>query len=96
MEAESYLKFLGTLLLLVGLIALAAVVIRRFGLFPGATPLKPRHLRRLRIEEALTIDTRRRLMLLRHDDQEHLVLMGPSSDLLISSKTASPQQEIMP
>jgi flagellar protein FliO/FliZ len=95
--AESYFKFLAATLIVLGLIALATFAIRRFGLIPGVAPLKPKHLRRLRVEEALTIDPRRRLMLLRHDDQEHLILLGPGNDLLISSRNAAEaRQETTP
>lgn len=94
MALESYFKFLAATLIVLGLIALATFLIRRLGLIPGAAPIKPRHLRRLRVEEALTLDPRRRLILLRHDDQEHLLLLGPGADLLISSRmTAEPRQE---
>ena len=89
MEVESYFKFMAATLIVLGLIALATFAIRRFGLIPGAAPIKPKNLRRLRVEEALTLDPRRRLLLLRHDDQEHLLLLGPGSDLLISSRNAA-------
>ena len=97
MELQPYFKFLAATLIVLGLIALATFVIRRFGLLPGVVPIKPRHLRRLRIEEALPLDPRRRLLLLRHDDQEHLLLLGSGSDLLISTRPATEaRQETTP
>ncbi len=69
---------------MVGLIGLLAILLRRFGT-GGAQFLVKRKGRdkRLGIVETLPIDARRRLVLLRRDDKEHLVLCGATSDLLI-------------
>jgi flagellar protein FliO/FliZ len=55
---------------------------------------------RLAITESLRIDEKRRLVLVRRDDSEHLVLLGASSDLLLEtipgrhrSREAPPRQE---
>ena len=88
MDLTAYVKVLAALLVLLGLVVLASVAIRRFNLLPGVAGLKPRQQRRLKLEEALILDPRRRLVILRHDDDEHLVLLGVNSDLLISSKKA--------
>ena len=39
---------------------------------------------RLRIMEALAIDSKRRAVILRCDEKEHLLLLGASEDLLIA------------
>jgi len=41
--------------------------------------------RRLAVIEVAAVDTKRRLVLLRRDDREHLVLLGANSELLIES-----------
>jgi len=42
--------------------------------------------------EVATVDTRHRLVLVRRDGVEHLVLLGANSDLLIESNIEAPDQ----
>ena len=86
MDLDDYFRFLLALLFVVGLIGLLAVLIRRFG-NGGAHFLSTRkgRDRRLGVVETLPIDARRRLVLLRRDDKEHLVMLGTASELLIES-----------
>nr|WP_280863889.1 flagellar biosynthetic protein FliO [Falsiroseomonas frigidaquae] len=53
---------------------------RRFGLTPG---LPARGARRLALVEALPLDRNRRLLLLRCDGREMLVLVGGGQDLVL-------------
>ncbi|MEM9684619.1 MAG: hypothetical protein AAF942_15205 [Pseudomonadota bacterium] len=89
MDVE-YVRFLLALLLVLGLIGLFAYLLRRFGV--GAVRISPAFRakgkgaeRRLAVVEVATVDARRRLVLLRRDDVEHLVLLGHNNDLLIES-----------
>lgn len=50
--------------------------------------------KRIRILSTLALDTRRRLLLVKHDETEHLLLLGPAGDLLLSSKLAAPESNI--
>lgn len=43
---------------------------------------------RIQILSSLALDARRRLLLVKQDETEHLLLLGPAGDLLISSKPA--------
>ena len=79
METLDYLRFIGSLSLVVGLILGASWAIRRYG---------PQHLgglsgskRRLEVIESLTLDTKHRLVLVRQDDQEHLVVLGGAASI---------------
>jgi len=95
MEFDSYLRFLLALLFVLGLIGGAALLARRF--FVGARFLpKPGRSNRLRIEEILPIDARRRLILIRHDQREHLLLLGAGQDLVVHSDTAAPARAMPP
>ncbi|NKC31698.1 flagellar biosynthetic protein FliO [Falsiroseomonas selenitidurans] len=69
------------------LILLVARALRRFGLAPGAAPRGPR---RLALVEALPIDGRRRLLLLRCDGQDVLCLVGGPQDLVLKLPDAKP------
>ena len=83
-----YVRFLLALLFVIGLIGLLALLARRFGF--GAVRLSPPFRgknrgepRRLAVVEVTNVDARRRLVLVRRDDTEHLVLLGVNGDLLV-------------
>jgi flagellar protein FliO/FliZ len=91
----SYLRFILALVLVLGLIGLLSYAARRFGFAARSTGTRTG--RRLAISEILAIDARRRLVLLRRDNVEHLVLLGATQDVLIETIPASappPQSEI--
>lgn len=87
------LRFVAALIFVVALMGGLALVMKRFG--HGSHTL-PQRLRRLKIVEILPVDSRHRLVLLRRDDREHLVMIGPSNDTLIETGIESltdPKQE---
>jgi flagellar protein FliO/FliZ len=79
---DSYPRYIVSLVFVLGLIGLFAWLLRRFG--PPARLRGPGR-RRLSIVEILPVDARRRLVLLRRDGKEHLILLGQTQDLLIES-----------
>lgn len=84
MEFGDYFRFLLALVFVLGMIGLLAVLARRSGLgFPAAA--RPSKNRRLHVVEVAPVDGRRRLVLIRRDNVEHLVLLGPATELLIES-----------
>ena len=85
MEFGGYFRFVIALIFVLGLIGLLAMFARRMGFGFPATAIKPGKDRRIGIVEAAQLDGRRRLVLVRRDDVEHLVLLGPHSELLIES-----------
>ena len=91
MDFELYFRFLLALAAVIGLILALAWALRRFG--PGARLLpnggSPR---RLSIQEVASVDGRRRLILLRRDQTEYLVLLGPTQDLLIDKGFGPPPE----
>jgi len=76
MYTRSGLVLLAIVFLLLGF----AWVSRRFGL---AGRILPSSKRRLAVIEALALDNRRRVVLLRRDGVEHLVLLSPDSAVVI-------------
>ena len=74
-------------ILVLGLIAFCAWVARRLGL-GGALAATKGGSTRLAIVEVKIIDPKRKLVLFRRDEKEHLVLLGPSQDLLIENGIA--------
>ncbi len=84
MDYEIYLRTVGALVLVLAMIALAAWIGKRYA--PGIGPRLPRNAkRRLEIVEVRQIDPRHRLVLVRRDDIEHLLMIGASASLLVES-----------
>jgi flagellar protein FliO/FliZ len=50
-------------------------------LFPG----RRMEGRRLEVVETLALDTRRRLVMIRRDDREHLLLLGANQDIVVEA-----------
>ena len=87
MEALDYYRFVLALLFVLGLIGLLAWLARRFrfdGSMLAATG------RRLAISEMLPIDARRKLVLVRRDDTEHLLVIGQDGAQLLESGIVPP------
>jgi flagellar protein FliO/FliZ len=81
LDGENYLRFILALVLVLGLLALAAFLLRRTGLAP-----KLGRSRRLAMIETLPLGPRHRLVLVRRDQVEHLLLMGPQGDIVVESR----------
>ncbi len=79
MGFETYLRFLFALLLVLGLIAILAWLLRRFGM---GSALRG-NARRLQVLETSALGPRHRLVLIRRDSVEHLLLLGPQGDLVV-------------
>ncbi|MDN2568179.1 flagellar biosynthetic protein FliO, partial [Aquibium sp. A9E412] len=79
--ASAVMWTLGALLLLF-LVLLAVRLMRRVGgrgFAPGGRHRKPR----LAVTDAVSLDNNRRLLLVRRDDVEHLVMIGGPSDIVV-------------
>ncbi len=85
MEFSGYFRFLLALVFVIGLIGVATVMARRMGLGFPAAALKKSANRRLTVVEAAPLDGRRRMILIRRDDTEHLILLGPNSETVVES-----------
>lgn len=86
MDFDTYLRFALALILVLGLIALLAWVLRRFG-----AGVKLQRGRRLGIVEVQALGPRHRLILLRRDQIEHLVIVGPHSETIVESGITPPR-----
>ena len=90
MEFIDLLRYFGALLLVLAMVGGAGLLARRFGV-PGVT--KAIGIKRLAVVETLLIGPRQRLLILRRDNVEHLVLSGPDGVSVIengiSTNTAS-------
>src|SRR5262245_47049229 len=80
MDFDIYLRFALALILVLGLIALLAWLLRRYGM--GVKVAKNR---RLGIVEVQMLGPCHCLILICRDDIEHLVVVGPGSETVIES-----------
>jgi len=82
METGDYLKFVLALIFVLGLIGVLALLVRRFG-FGMSALQKSGGQRRLQVVEMTPIDARRRLVLVKRDAVEHLILLGAAGEIVI-------------
>lgn len=84
MEMSDYLKFVMALLFVIALLLLLAYGAKKIGLMARVTVNSAKTKgKRLDIIEILPVDARRKLMLIRRDDVEHLVMLGNERDMVI-------------
>lgn len=89
MDFVTYFKaFLG-LAIVLGLILGLSYLLKRMGLGDGMRgPLGRK--RRLATVEAVMLDSRHKAILMRRDDVEHLILVGPNTSQVIESGIPAP------
>lgn len=83
MDFLEIIRMLAALLVTVGLIMLASWGMRRFGPEAMSRLQVSRKERRLTLVETLVLDPARRLVLVRLDDEERLILLGEGRTLEI-------------
>lgn len=91
METETYMRFVLTLLFVLALIGVLAWLARRAGLGNRVARSTGSRRRRLSVSEVSVIDGKRRLVLVRRDEVEHLILLGPQKDMVVETGIAMPQ-----
>ena len=95
MDFDVYIRFMLALVLVLALIGGLAWAARRFGFGGQLTPNRGKS-PRLSVVEVRVLDSRRKLVLLRRDGCEHLVLRGPHQDLLLESAIQAPRDAADP
>lgn len=88
MDLTELARFAGALGLVLGLIALCAFAARRAGLMPAGRVGK--RAARLGVVESAMLGAKHRLVLVRRDDREHLLVLGPAGDLLVEGGITAP------
>lgn len=89
LDALAYLRFVAALVFVLGLIGLGGWAMRRLG-WAAAGSAGGRRGRRLQVLEVLPLDTRRRLVLIRRDQVEHLLLLGATGDVVVEKGITPP------
>ena len=82
MEFDTYLRFILVLIFVLGLVLVLGWVLKRFGISKGTLTGKGR---RLGVIDTALLGPKHRLVLVRRDDVEHLVLLGPNACAVVES-----------
>jgi len=93
MDLDLYFRFSLALVFVIALFVALALVLRRFGF--GSTMNASARKRRLSIVEVAALDAKRRLVLVRRDDAEHLLLLSPTGDAVVETGVRSAFGEAM-
>ncbi|MEZ5669592.1 MAG: flagellar biosynthetic protein FliO [Alphaproteobacteria bacterium] len=88
MALDDYLRFVLALAFVLGLIAVCAWLFRRYARGGGMPRRTTGGRRRLAVVEAIALDTRRKLVLVRRDDREHLIIIGQQSETVVETGIA--------
>ncbi len=87
MDWVDWARSLFALLATLGLILAVAWGARKLGMLQ----VNPNAPRRLKVSESLMLDPRHRLVIVRCDAREHLLLLGPAGDVVVSEMAAAPE-----
>jgi len=82
MEFDTYLRFILVLIFVLGLVFAMGWVLKRSGISGSALPGKGK---RLGVVETAFLGPKHRLVLVRRDDVEHLVLISPNASTVVES-----------
>lgn len=77
------LRFAGALVFVLALIGGVAWAARRYLAIAGTTALAGN--RRLAVVESVFVDGKSRLILVRRDDREHLLMIGPTGTVVVET-----------
>lgn len=86
-----FARYVAGLLLVLGLLAGFAFILRRGyaqGLLPGLPGRSDE--RRMRLVESLMIDPRRRVVIVEVDGTEHVILLGAAAEVVLDKRPSPP------
>ncbi len=83
MQWHDYLKFIAAFVFVLALMGGLSMLLKRLGY--GTPGVVASSKRRLKIIEILPLDARRKAVLLRRDDTEHLVIFGPTGETVVEA-----------
>lgn len=92
MDTANYLRLILALGLVLALIGVFALLLRRYGPAAGLA-LRRKGDKRLAVVEVMALDARRRLVLVRRDGVEHLLLLGIGEDRVVETGILPPSTQ---
>lgn len=91
MEALAYLRAIGALAATLGLLITAAWAVRRFNIRLPNMVRPGSEKQRLSVISRLPVDAQRQLLLIRRDNVEHLLLIGPNHATVVEANLGNTQ-----
>lgn len=103
MDLIDFSRYFAALLVVLGLLGGFALLVRS-GWIPGSIQgfsgfsslTGPRAERRLAVKETLILDPRRRVVIVKSDGEEHVLLLGPERETVLSTRPAKPEPVFEP
>lgn len=99
MDVIDFARYFAALAVVLGLLGLLALGTRQgwlasllSGLGRGGLTGTARE-RRMKIVESLVLDPRRRVVILRCDAEEHVLLLGPNAETILDRRPLTPDEE---
>lgn len=92
-DMPQLVKLFLALAFVLGLMGGLSFLLKKLGLSAVAN-IKSSDKRRLSIVESLPLDARRRLVILRRDDQEHLVILGTTNEIVVEQNIPAPPEPV--
>ena len=88
MELFDWARAVFALIATLGLLLGVAYGARRLGMLQANGQAQ----KRMRITESLMLDPRRRMVIVRCDEREHLILLGPGGDIVVGEQAAKAEE----
>ncbi len=93
MDSMMLLKFFCAFAFVIGLMMLFSFMLKKLGL-AGAS-FSPMGKRRLKVVEFLPLESRRKLVLIRRDDREHLLVLGSNGETVVESNIPAEKDNVV-
>jgi flagellar protein FliO/FliZ len=93
-DGWTLLRFAGALVFVLALIGVVSWAARRYLTIAGTTALAGK--RRLAVVESVMVDGKSRLVLVRRDEREHLLMIGPTSTAVVETNITRPSEAPAP
>ena len=93
MDTELSIRALAAFAFVLGLMYLLSFALKKFG--AAGTGILSGSKRRLKIVEFLPLDAKRKLVLIRRDQKEHLFVLGPGGETLVEGNIPAPADNVV-
>ena len=92
MDYSSYINAIFALIFVLGLIGLFSFVLKK--LSTGQFVSKSKSAKRISLEEVFYLDAKRKLMIVKRDDVEHLILLGANSETIVEQNIKAKKNDL--
>lgn len=98
MDLIDFSRYFAALLVVLGLLGGVAVILRKGWLPSGLASFQglDRRERRLSVKDSLILDPRRRIVIVKSDDVEHVLLLGPERETVLETRPVKAAPVFMP